>query len=250
LAAPEHLKALKERADQRACTSSAAGTMVLDRESFQHNLDLRGTAITLRTIAMTAIPLTKSEIDLAIPRVADGLTKYAWLQRNRDMSDLCRNPEYQKRFNNFYRLRRNKPWRDRFYELLENVKGTHPGFGEILEELRRATNCYEASFASKLLATVDENMPVIDSVVLRNLKLRLPPPTSRHRSARIEQLHADLLSEFRRFLATDDGRYLVSKFRAAYPGQAISEIKMLDLVLWQTRKDRSNPSSRRRTSTG
>lgn len=186
------------------------------------------------------ITLSKAQIDAAIPRVAEGLHKYLWLQNHRDSGDLRLNTEYQKRFNHFYRVRRGKTWQEYFYALLENKKGTRVEFAEILDALHRSTNRYEASFASKLLATIDPNMPVIDSIVLRNLRLRLPPSTSSDRLSLIRQLHAKLLSLVQLFLATANGRYLVSRFRAAYPNAAISKVKMLDLVLWQTRENKED----------
>jgi hypothetical protein len=188
------------------------------------------------------IPLTERNIEAALPRVAVGLKKYLWLQAQRDACNVRSDPEYRKRFNGFYRVRRGQDWQNHFYGLLEAQKGRTVSFAEVFEALHRATGRYEASFASKLLATIDPNMPVIDSIVLRNLDLRLPAAGSKRRIARIEQLYAGLVNCFKEFLRTDTGRHLVTRFRAAYPDATITEIKMLDLVLWQTR---STNASRR-----
>ena len=111
-----------------------------------------------------------------------GLKKYQWLQAQRDACDVRSNSEYRKRFNGFYRVRRGPGLAGHFYGLLEAKKGQTVPFTEVLEDLHRTTGRYEASFASKLLATIDPNMPVIDSVVLRNLNLRLPASASKQRS--------------------------------------------------------------------
>jgi hypothetical protein len=189
------------------------------------------------------INLTKTQIDAALPKVAKGLQQYVWLQAMRDASDLRSDPLFRRQFNYFYRVRRNKEWQDRFYELLESFKGTKVGFPDVFDALYRATGGHEASFASKLLATLNPDMPVIDSIVLGNLKLRLSPAGSKDRVSRIHQLHADLLACFTAYLVTEDGRYLVTRFRATYAGIDISEIKMLDLVLWQTRAKKASPAS-------
>ena len=47
-------------------------------------------------------------------------------------------------------------------------------FPEALRALRERTGRLEASFASKLVATLDPNKPVIDKFVLSNFNLRLP----------------------------------------------------------------------------
>jgi len=83
--------------------------------------------------------------------------------------------------------------------------------------------------------TIDPDTPVIDSIVLQNLGVRLPAYGSDGRRSRIVELHGRLLSSLTVFLKTDVGRYLVKRFRATYPEADVTEIKMLDLVLWQTR---------------
>jgi hypothetical protein len=161
-----------------------------------------------------------------------------WLQSQRDTCDLRFNSVYRKNFNRFYRVRRGRDWQDKFYELLEARKAQAVRFTEVLESLHHATGRIEASFASKLLATVDPNMPVIDSIVLRNLDLRLPSYGSNDRISRIAELHSTLVMSFREFLMTETGRYLVECYRHEYADVTITEVKMLDFVLWQTRPAR------------
>src|SRR5262245_24080782 len=120
------------------------------------------------------INLTKTHIDAVLPKVAKGLQQYVWLQAKRDAGDLRSDLLFRRQFNHFYRVRRKKEWQDTFYELLESFKGAAVGFPDVFDALYRATGRYEASFASKLLATLNPDMPVIDSIVLGNLKLRLP----------------------------------------------------------------------------
>jgi hypothetical protein len=181
------------------------------------------------------IRLTVTDIEAALPRASVGLKKYLWLQAQRDTCEVRFDSEYRRRFNAFYRVRRGVDWQDKFYELLESKKGQTVRFTEVLEDLHRTTGRYEASYASKLLATIDPTMPVIDSIVLHNLNLRLPPSASTQRVAHIGALHSRLVVSFNEFLRTGLGRHLVQRFHSEYPGAKITEIKMLDLVLWQTR---------------
>lgn len=64
-------------------------------------------------------------------------------------------------------------WLRVFFEVLRDHKRSALAFSDALCMLEGST----ASFASKLVATIDANQPVIDSVVLRNVGLRLPLPT-------------------------------------------------------------------------
>jgi hypothetical protein len=135
------------------------------------------------------VRLTRSAIDAALPRVAEGLHRYVHLQAQSHLGDLRANAAYRTQFNRFYRVRRDKAWQDQFYDLLERTKRRPTAFAAVLRALHRRTGRYEASFASKLLATVDPEMPVIDAVVLKNLGLRLPAYGAPQRAERLVALH-------------------------------------------------------------
>ncbi|MBI5672791.1 MAG: hypothetical protein HZC50_05960 [Nitrospirae bacterium] len=179
--------------------------------------------------------LTEDQIEEALPRVSAGLAKYTWLQAELRSRDVSRDSEYQKRFGGFYRVRRNLAWRNAFFQILEQGKVAPIAFEEVLRSIYSATGRVEASFASKLIATLDPSKPVIDSVVLGNLGLRLPAPASSDRFAGVASLHQQLLNLYSKYLASDPGCELVARFRTAYPTAKITEVKMLDFVLWQSR---------------
>lgn len=180
--------------------------------------------------------LTKKQIDAALPKIEKGLKQYLWLQsKMKTSSHFHEDVDFRRKYNHFYKVRRGLVWRNTFYKLMAQAKKEHLQFHTVLESLRQATGRYEASFASKLVATLDTSMPVIDSVVLKNLKMRLPSATASDRAAKISKLHKNLSTCFSNFLQTENGRYLVLEFNLKYPSAEITEIKMLDLVLWQTR---------------
>ena len=108
----------------------------------------------------------------------------------------------------------------------------------LLPNARRAfvaTGRIEASFASKLYATLHPNAPVIDTVVLENLGLRLQSATVPKRLDKVVNIHNCLTKTFANLLATEDGKYLVQSFRAAYPKASVTDEKALELVIWQIR---------------
>lgn len=140
------------------------------------------------------------------------------------------------RFNAFYRVRRNSAWQATFYNLLQQSKAERQSFADVLRALHAATGRAEASFASKLVASVDPDMPVIDAFVLRNLGLRLPRPAPiEMRLARIVELHERLRGIFSDYFDSDTGRHVVMRFVESYPDYHATRVKMLDLVLWQAR---------------
>lgn len=168
--------------------------------------------------------------------MAAGLEKYCWLQAVLGTRNVARDREFQTTFNAFYRVRRNEAWRAAFCDLLEQEKYNRRPFAEVLCALHAVTGRAEASFASKLVASVDPDLPVIDSFVLRNLGLRLPRAGAIEcRLRRVVELYDQIQQLFSEYLDSDVGRRLVMSFEQAYPNRGLTPVKMLDLVLWQAR---------------
>ena len=183
------------------------------------------------------ITLDRKNIDEALPKVAPGLAKYL-----RIMEFVAKDPRYyddpdfRRAFNGFYRVRRSaQTWQPQFFALMARAKAQNFDFPRTLSELFAATGRVEASFASKLYATLHPNAPVIDTVVLGNLGLRLPPATVPKRLDKVVNIHNCLTKTFANLLATEDGKYLVQSFRAAYPKASVTDEKALELVIWQIR---------------
>jgi hypothetical protein len=185
--------------------------------------------------SMNSLP-SLTEITDALPRVKPGLAKYCWLQAHLSKRDVSIDREFQRRFAGFYRVRRGAEWRRTFFDILQTHKTTGLTFSTALHQLARETGRVEASFASKLVASISPDEPVIDSVVLHNVGLRLPPPTSADRLDRIVRVHSQLASWYREQLASATGADLLRLFREYYPGTPVSDTKALDLVLWQIRQ--------------
>jgi hypothetical protein len=196
-----------------------------------------------------AIDLSPHQIDAALAAASGGVRQYEWLQsRVAGQNGFEQDPEFRRRFNRFYRVRRGRDWQDKFYALMGRVNKRGVEFRAVLQALLSATNRYEASFASKLVATLDPSKPVIDAFVLRNVGLRLPTYAAADRAGRICEVYGELISAFATFLTGHRGRYLISAFRRTYPDARISNVKMLDFVLWQTRQPRCPSCGGRRVA--
>jgi hypothetical protein len=185
------------------------------------------------------VSLTTEQIDTSLENAKEGLVKYLAIQKR--LNDLAGKPlknnsDFRKSFNGFYRIRQ-KPavWYDAFYELLDESRSQPVDFPTTLRSLYEATDRYEASFASKLVATLNPHMPVIDSIVLKNLNTRLPYQNDPDRFDTICALHEEINRCYSEYLQSEQGKYLVSQFQNAYPNAEVTEVKMLDLVLWQSR---------------
>ena len=118
--------------------------------------------------------VTKEQILEAIPKVSKGLNRYENIQFLLNNGVSVGEREFQKLFNGFYRIRaRSKSWYESFYGIFENAKNEDWLFNTILSKLHERTGRFEASFASKIRASIDINAAVIDKIVLDNIGLLL-----------------------------------------------------------------------------
>ncbi len=92
-------------------------------------------------------------------------------------TDVSKNEDFQKTYNTFYVVRRNTEFRKAYYSKMESIKNTGADFEDILRYLYGVKGSVEASFASKMAATVNPNLPIWDSIVMKHLGLKLTGKT-------------------------------------------------------------------------
>ncbi|MHA3795442.1 hypothetical protein ACX0MU_27540 [Rhizorhabdus wittichii] len=91
------------------------------------------------------------------------MDRYQYLMERVGRCDVRTDAHFQRTFNGLYMVRRGAPWRKAFYDLFETQKTAgEQSFQHVLTVLHDLTGRVEASFASKLLATIDPAMPVYD----------------------------------------------------------------------------------------
>jgi hypothetical protein len=191
------------------------------------------------------LTLTTARIDAIFDarnkaRWLKNLGVYEYLLRHRNnvgsAQEASATQDYERNFNYFYQVRRNAEWRKKFYALFYGMRGNDVSFEHILRTLLAETGKVEASFSSKLAATLDPTLPVIDRHVLSYVGARLPMSVKdpEKRIGIIVGMYTGMGVAFNEFLTRPAGRHLVARFKEEYPETAIHEMKMLDLVLWQS----------------
>lgn len=182
------------------------------------------------------LKLTEERVKDALTRVEIGLQKYENIQRNLHHVNVAENLSFQRKFNHFYRIRRNAEWRFHFYSIFEKYKSAQNlSLLFILEEMKTLTNRIEASFCSKLLASLNTDLPVLDSVVLKNLNLNLPSNYAENRIQKTINTYNDLISTIEEIKKSPDGKLLSKLFGEKFGEGRVSKTKEIDLVLWQCR---------------
>lgn len=92
----------------------------------------------------------------------------------------------------------------------------------------------EVSFSSKLLAIINPNKPVWDSFVLENLGIKKIYPKDREK--KIVALYYQICDWYEQFMKTEEADLIIEVFDEIYPNTNITNLKKIDLFLWQNRK--------------
>lgn len=170
--------------------------------------------------------------------IAIGAAKYDFIMKRFLVTDVSMDEEFQRRFTGFYRIRRSKElFLTKYYALMESLKGKPASFEDIVREIHTFIGTIEPSFSSKMLATLNPNMPVWDQYVLMNAGIAAPKPYNVTIERCVEtygkviQFYADLLN-------AKEAKEMVAIFNQRFPEyQHFTTIKKIDLMLWQKRQD-------------
>lgn len=189
-------------------------------------------------MSSNAIPnATGIRVRTAIERARRGIEQYLWLMRSLHETDVSADRNFQRRYNGFYRVRqRSAGWYSTYFTLLEAHKNTGVKFDEILDELWNGLWRYEPSFTSKLVATINPNLPVWDRFVLMNTGLRPPSYTDAKRCSKAKKIYRQICAWYLDCLESPEGRQIIEIFdEEVTEYRELTDLKKLDFVLWQTR---------------
>ena len=166
-----------------------------------------------------------------------GLDGYAQIQREVCETDVSSDAAFQRLYNRFYRVRRNAEWQAVYYEIMQREKASAGlSFGEILREMHERTGNVEASFTSKMIATLDPGRPIWDSIVLERLGLKLGGTTAQERLENAVGVYESIMGWYADYLATDDAARNIALLDELLPDYSwLTPVKKVDFLLWSSR---------------
>ncbi|MDK2919754.1 MAG: hypothetical protein PWQ37_2487 [Candidatus Petromonas sp.] len=177
-----------------------------------------------------------SKVELALDNIDIGLKKYLTIMEIFHKVDVSKDRDFQKKYNGFYRMRQRKQeFYNEYFTFMENSKSKDITFGEVLNHFYEKFNRVEASFSSKLVATINPNLPVWDEHVLKNLNIKKPSYSCKDRINKTIQIYSEICKWYNRYLSTSESKILLDLFNKRYPNINITDVKKLDLILWQMR---------------
>lgn len=180
--------------------------------------------------------MENEKIKKALEATHDGLIKYNEIMNLINTTDVSINKNFQRLYNGFYRMRQKEPeFYEEYFKYLEENKKKDVEFAVVLNHFYMRFNRIEASFASKLVATINPNQPIIDKYVLKNLNLKKPTSSDRNRLIKTIQVYADVCKRLNEIRDSEEGKEIIRQFDEKYPNCKITDIKKIDLVFWQIR---------------
>ena len=112
----------------------------------------------------------------------------------------------------FYRVRRNAEWRKCYYKIFEQAKKEHYFFADVIGCLYVETGNIEASFSSKMIATIDSDKPIWDQYVLQNMGLELKGKNPRERVENAILIYDRIERWYKDYLTTEEARKNIKEF--------------------------------------
>ena len=173
-------------------------------------------------------------------KLENGLRKYlVIMEQVKTSENLFEDSIFRTNVNGFYRIRqRKKEFYDSYFTFMESNKNNENiTFEETLRHFYSMFNRIEKSFSSKLVATINPELPVWDTVVVGNINSQLNQIFSKN----IDNIQVcinkyDAMNEwYINTLKSVQGKDYVERFDFRFPDCSITNLKKIDLILWQTR---------------
>jgi len=185
---------------------------------------------------------TKKIIEKALKEAKNGLVKYVKIRElfHEKKEDISKNRDFQKLFTGFYRIRGNPEFFDGYYSFMDKHRDNVPSFEDTLDYLYKFGRL-EASFASKLLATIDLKLPVWDTYILFHFGLGNQKTSAKmEKQKRINHantVYNKLQQGYKNFLTTEESKLWIKLFNEHYPQykDKLTPIKKIDIILWRIR---------------
>ena len=177
--------------------------------------------------------LEKSALVERLGEVCFGLKEYKMIMANVNQVTVSTDKDFQRTFNHFYKVRRNETWRLTFYKLFEECKNKPElSFNKIITDLYQSTGNVEASFSSKMLATINPNMPIWDANIMKYFDYKLTGNNNEERVHNAIRIYDALIKEYAELLAMNDAKECISIFDSIMPSYRwLSSIKKIDYLI-------------------
>jgi len=179
-------------------------------------------------------------IDAIIQSLNNGTTKitdnhlnrYDQLRNELQRVDVGNDANFQSVFSGLFQLRwmprQHRPIYFGMMQQQKEIAHTH-SFCGLLQEYHQQTGRWEVSFITKLMAIIDPNRSVWDSLVSQRFGLGLP--VVRDMETCVER-YEDLSERMAGLIAHRQFPCVVDAFEERFPGRGYKQMRILDATIW------------------
>jgi hypothetical protein len=166
-----------------------------------------------------------------------GIERYAYIVSEIHKRDISQDLDYQRTYNAFYVVRRNAKWRKIYFDYFEKQKNNKKlSFEEVIQYLYKRTGLVESSFSSKLLSTINPQMPIWDLYVLKNLGLETKVGKPLYKLEQSVRLYREINDYYLGLSESKWGKEVIATFDKVLPSfKFISSVKKIDFFVWKIR---------------
>jgi len=183
---------------------------------------------------MQKIELNTDEIRKALSKTDIKLDTYRYIMNALHKTNVSTDSTYQRKYNGFYVLRfTTEIFRRVYYDYME-VQKINKGlqFEDVFKHLYSKTGGMELSFASKLLHTINPDMPIWDSRVWYHLKLKRRPVSVQ----KTIDYYDGLVEMFAEYMGTQNAADVIGVFDEIFGDTELTAIKKIDNAIWSLGK--------------
>jgi hypothetical protein len=181
--------------------------------------------------------MNRQQIIQAIEKAKRGIAQYIEIMEMVAIVDVSKSPEFQKKYNAFYRVRqRSTEWYKCYYFFMQKSKNDPPSFNQVIDQLNVSLGRYEPSFSSKLVATLNPEKPIWDAHVINYTGHKAPLYTAGNKIEAAKTVYASIERWYEKFVNSPDGEFCIQVFDdIVCEHEKITDLKKIDFILWQIR---------------
>ncbi|MBQ7341317.1 MAG: hypothetical protein IJW41_04035 [Oscillospiraceae bacterium] len=170
-------------------------------------------------------------------KIRSGIEKYRLLRQQLFETDVSTDRDFQRTYNGFWRMgRRTEAYYSDYYCYLQQHKNTGVLFADALTYLYEKHGRLEMSFVSKMVAMVDPQYPIWDSVVTKgHFGIIAPFANVKNRLQKGIERYEQYRRCYGTYMQTEEAAQKIAEFESLFPDAEISNVKKLDFMLWQER---------------
>ena len=165
--------------------------------------------------------------------------RYFFIKKEFQKGDILNNPEFQKVYKKFYVMYIAGLTLEFFEEYFKILSSKEMDLKKILNKLyeilrRNKTKAVHFSFASKLLHTIDNSLPIYDLLVGKAFDLKVEGQDKVAKINSCIEVYGKLKLYYRELLGDDRIKKIILDFRKEFDCNVkkISNAKILDFLIW------------------